>query len=743
VAKLRFASPPQNGEVYVFRVYLALRHSGNCGPRVVSLAMLEEYFLVQGREWERFAWLKSRVVAPRSAVTSGRALALRSLVTPFVYRRYLDYGVFEGLRQLHHKIREEAQRRAAGRPERANDVKLSRGGIREIEFIVQLLLVVRGGQFPEIRTRSTLKALERLRATGLMKPETATRLRDAYVFLRRVEHRIQFLDDQQTHLLPTDDDDLRWIAASLELSCGKNACELLDRLGETREFVSTEFDTLLHDGRAPPPRNGGCRNGNCGAPQAQLDNESWLERLPEELGERVRQFADNPRVQNLREESRLRIAKLVQRAVEEIRSGNCSVAAATRFVDWIEPLLRRESYLALLVERPNVQRRLLRLLGLARWPVRYLMLHPGVIDELADERTMIERFDRMVLTAELEDRHEAWKRSGEADEGALLDTLRRAHHAEVFRTLVRDVEGRITIEAVADELSALADTIVERSLQWAWGHLKKRHRDMPRLAVIAYGKLGGKELGYGSDLDVVFLYDDAGEADPYLAQEVYAAFVRKLITWLTLRTAAGELFDIDTALRPNGNSGLLVTSIESFESYQRGRGSNTAWTWEHQAITRARFCAGDAELGERFEATRRAVIEAERDAQALRQEIAAMRQKVRDAHPQRDQRIDPKHCEGGLMDIEFAVQYLVLAHGREHPGLQDNLGNIALLKRAEEARLLDAGIGTAAADAYRELRRAQHRARLDEQPTLFPEETLAPERAAGRALWRAVFGPGA
>jgi glutamate-ammonia-ligase adenylyltransferase len=728
---------------FVFRVDLALRPNGNSGPPVVSLSMLEEYFLVQGREWERFAWLKSRVVAPRSAIASGRALALRALVAPFVYRRYLDYGVFEGLRQLHHKIREEAQRRAAGRPERANDVKLSRGGIREIEFIVQLLLVVRGGQFPEIRTRSTLKALARLGAVGLMKPETAQRLHEAYIFLRRVEHRIQFLDDQQTHLLPTADGDLGWIAASMGLSCKADACELIDRLCEIREFVSTEFDTLLHDGRSPPPRAGGCR-GKCGAgPTAQLDSESWLDRLPPELGERVRAFSDNPRVQGLRDETKLRIAKLVQRAVDEIRAGHCTTAAATRFVDWIEPLLRRESYLALLVERPNVQRRLLRLLGLARWPMRYLMLHPGVIDELADERTMIERFDPQALVAELESRHEAWHRSGEADEGALLDTLRRAHHAEVFRTLVRDVEGRITVEAVADELSALADAILGCTLRWAWSHLKQRHRETPRVAVIAYGKLGGKELGYGSDLDVVFLYDDAGEADPYRPQEVYGAFVRKLITWLTLRTAAGELFDIDTALRPNGNSGLLVTSIESFERYQRGRGSNTAWTWEHQAITRARFCAGDAELGARFEATRRAVIEAERDAEALRQEIAAMRQKVRDAHPQRDERIDPKHCEGGLMDIEFAMQYLILAHGRAHPGLQDNLGNIALLKRAEEAGLLDAGIGSAAADAYRELRRTQHRARLDEQPTLFPPETLAAERAAGRALWRAVFGAGA
>jgi glutamate-ammonia-ligase adenylyltransferase len=727
---------------FVFRVDLALRPNGNSGPPVVSLAMLEEYFLVQGREWERFAWLKSRVVAPRAAVTSGRALALRSLVTPFVYRRYLDYGVFEGLRQLHRKIREEAQRRAAGRPERANDVKLSRGGIREIEFIVQLLLVVRGGHYPEIRTRSTLKALDRLAAAGLMSTETAAKLRDAYVFLRRVEHRIQYLDDQQTHLLPTSDADLGWIAASLDLVCRPDTCELLDRLCEVREFVSTEFDTLLHDGRAPGgtrPGNGGCRTCNGGV-VPQLDNEVWVDRLPEALGARVRRFIELPRVASMREESRARLAKLIQRAADDTAAGQCTPDAATRFVDWVEPLLRRENYLALLVERPGVQRRLLRLLGLARWPMRYLMLHPGVIDELADTRLMNERFDAAALTAQLEERHEAWHRSGEADEGALLDTLRRAHHAEVFRTLVRDVEGEITVEAVADELSAQADAILACTLRWAWAHLRQRHRDSPRVAVIAYGKLGGKELGYGSDLDVVFLYDDGDEADQDRAQEIYAAFVRKLIPWLTLRTAAGELFDIDTALRPNGNSGLLVTSIDSFERYQRGRGSNTAWTWEHQAITRARFCAGDAAVGDRFEVTRRAVIAAERDAAALRVEVAGMREKVRAAHVPRDERIDVKHCAGGLMDIEFAVQYLVLAHGGTHPALQDNAGNIALLKRAEAAGLLPEGVGAAAADAYRELRRAQHRARLDEQPTLFAPDVLVPERAAGRALWQAVFG---
>ncbi len=719
---------------FVFRVDLALRPNGNSGPPVCSLPMLEEYLQVQGREWERFAWLKSRVVAPRASVTSGRALALRELITPFVYRRYLDYGVFEGLRQLHRKIRDEAQRRAAGRPERANDVKLSRGGIREIEFIVQLLLVVRGGQFPEIRTRSTLRGLQRLTARALMKPGTAERLADGYDFLRRVEHRIQYLDDQQTHLLPTADADLEWIAGSLGL---RDACDLLHRLGEVREFVATEFNALLHDGQTPAPDANRCTG--CGTTPLPVDSDQLLDRLPDELAERVRHFAGQPRVRALREESKLRLGRLVKRAAECMADGGCSSTAVLRFLDWLEPLLRRESYLALLIERPSVQSRLLRLLGMARWPMQYLMRHPGVIDELADERLRHGRFDAASFGADLQSRHEAWARSGQANEEWLLDALRHAHHAELFRTLVRDVERELTVEQVADDLSALADAVLQTTLGWAWALLKQRHREAPRFAVIAYGKLGGKELGYGSDLDVVFLYDDSDEDDPDRAQEVYSAFVRKLITWLTLRTAAGELFDIDTALRPNGGSGLLVTSIDAFERYQAGRGSNTAWTWEHQAITRARFCAGAEDLAGRFERVRRGVLTAPREPAALREEIRAMREKVRAAHPVRAGRFDVKHSPGGMMDVEFAVQYLVLAHSAAHPALQDNAGNIALLQRAEQAGLLGPGIGQAAADAYRELRRVQHLARLDEQPTQVEPPALQAQSAAVQALWHAVF----
>jgi len=722
---------------FVFRVDLALRPNGNSGPIAVSLAMLEEYLQAHGREWERFAWLKSRVVAPRASVESGRATPLKSLVTAFVYRRYLDYGVFEGLRQLHLKVRDEAQRRAAGRPERANDVKLSRGGIREIEFIVQLLLVVRGGQFPEIRTRSTLKALDKLTAGGLMQRATAERLADAYAMLRRVEHRIQYLDDQQTHVLPTHDGDLAWIAASLGHDDDDGVCTMLQLLGVARESVADEFDRLLHDGRRPGAGNAGaCKT--CGPAPLPIDAEQFLAQLPAELRARVEPLCSQPKIRLLRDESKVRLAHLVASAAEAVSEGRASLAAAVQLIDWLEPLLRRESYLALLAERPEVQNRLLRLLGLARWPMRYLMLHPGVIDELADERLLHDRFDPASYRRELDERHKGWQRSGQAEEELLLDTLRRAHHAEVFRTLVRDVEGHITVEQVADDLSALADATLDVALSWAWQHLKIAHRPDPQLAILAYGKLGGKELGYGSDLDVVFVYDD--DAEPDKAAEVYGAFVRKLIGWLTTRTAAGELFDIDTALRPNGNSGLLVTSMASFENYQTGRGSNTAWTWEHQALTRARWCAGIERLAPRFEAVRRQVLAAPRDLQALLDEVRAMREKVRAAHPVKSGRFDLKHSPGGMIDVEFAVQALVLGHGATRAELLDDVGNIALLQRAEAAGLLPAGVGRAAADAYRDLRRAQHRARLDEQPTQVDPEPLAAQTSAVVALWRAVFG---
>ncbi|MEJ8812001.1 bifunctional [glutamate--ammonia ligase]-adenylyl-L-tyrosine phosphorylase/[glutamate--ammonia-ligase] adenylyltransferase [Variovorax ureilyticus] len=719
---------------FVFRIDLALRPNGNSGPSVVSLDALEEYFQVQGREWERFAWLKSRVVAPRSVVTSGSAQALRGVVLPFVFRRYLDYSVFDSLRTLHRQIREQASRRSAGRPERANDVKLSRGGIREIEFTVQLLQVVRGGQFPELRTRPTLDALQRLARASLMPQETADALASAYEFLRRVEHRIQYLDDQQTHVLPVNDDDVRWIAETLGYA---DCCAFLAQLDTHRELVAQEFDKLL-GGKAPCK---GCNGGGRSTPPADLSD--LIEELPGAFAERIKAWRDNPRILALRDETRARLRQLVQRTGQWLREPDSEapgkvghhVDGALRWADWIEPLLRRENYIALLVERPAVQERLLRLLGSAKWPARYLMQHPGVIDELASDEMLSGRFVVSEFERELEARRESLTRTGEADEERLLNLLRHAHHAEVFRTLARDVDDRITVEQVADDLSALADSVLRVTARWCWPHVRNPHREQPQFAIIGYGKLGGKELGYGSDLDIVFVYDD----DDDRAGEVYAAYVRKLINWLTVQTREGDLFEIDTALRPNGNSGLLTTSFEAYEKYQLGRGSNTAWTWEHQAMTRARFVLGEPSLGERFDRVREAVITAPRDREALKAEIVAMREKVRSARPVKPDRFDVKHSAGGMVDAEFAVQFLLLSAAKDHPELIPNVGNIALLQRAEDAGLLPEGVGRKAAAAYRELRRVQHRARLNEEPTQVPLTSLVTEREAMLALWKSVF----
>ena len=714
---------------FVFRMDLALRPNGNSGPSVVSRQALEEYFLVQGREWERFAWLKSRVVAPLRA--KAHAHELRDTVLPCVFRRYLDYSVFESLRGLHQQIRKHALTQSAGRPERANDVKLSRGGIREIEFTVQLLQVVRGGHFPELRTRPTLAALQRLRQANLMPPAVADALAQAYVFLRQVEHRIQYLDDQQTHVLPTNDDDLNWMALTLGFG---DSSDFLSQLDAHRERVAQEFDRLLSLGN-PSDDSSTANCKGCTPKNDYVDLASLLPDLNERLRERVLHWCEQPRIRALRDESVQRLLKLLQRTNAWIEDGRISEEAAVRWSDWIEPLLRRESYLALLIERPRVHEQLMRLLGMARWPAKYLQQHPGVIDELAGEALLAERFVPAEFEQELERRLVSLQSTGQADEENLLNLLRRAHHAEVFRTLARDVAGRITVEQVADDLSALADSVLTITSRWVWQHFKQRHRDEPQFAILAYGKLGGKELGYGSDLDIVFVYEDAHER----AGEIYAAYVRKLINWLTVKTGEGDLYEIDTALRPNGNSGLLVSTFEAYADYQSQRGDNTAWTWEHQAMTRARFSLGAPALQTRFDAVRASVINAKRDVAALRQEIVAMRDKMRAAYPVKPDCFDVKHSAGGMVDVEFAVQFLVLAHAQQHPALLANVGNIALLLSAEQAGLLPAGVGEAAGSAYRELRRVQHRARLDEQPTQVPTGEVTQACAAIQALWRAVF----
>ena len=314
-----------------------------------------------------------------------------------------------------------------------------------------------------------------------------------------------------------------------------------------------------------------------------------------------------------------------------------------------------------------------------------------------------------------------------------MDIVREAHHAQIFRLLAQDLEGRLTVEKVSDHLSELADRVLDLAIATVWSQLRHRFREQPRFATIAYGRLGGKELGYASDLDLVFLFDDDDER----AAEAYAMLAQRVAGWLSTRTAAGMLFEIDLRLRPNGASGMLVSTLSAFEAYQR----DSAWPWEHQALTRARFSAGDPAIGERFETIRREVLARRRDLGKLRDEVVAMRRKMHDGHPNRSELFDLKHDPGGMVDIEFIVQYLVLAHSADHPTLEDNFGNIALLRLSAEAGLIEAELAQAVADAYRRYRKLQHQLRLDdaEYARIAPAEA-AGERAAVARLWQAVLG---
>lgn len=390
---------------------------------------------------------------------------------------------------------------------------------------------------------------------------------------------------------------------------------------------------------------------------------------------------------------------------------------------------RRAAYLALLDEHPAVLARLAQLLGASSWAAEYLNRHPVVLDELLDARSLLSRPDWQTFAKDLRIQLAA----KEGDEERQMDWLREAHHAQVFRLLAQDLSGLLTVEQLADHLSDLADAMLQVALEMCWAQLRTRHRGEPCFAVVAYGKLGGKELGYASDLDLIFLYDDPDER----AQETYARLAQRISRWLTTRTAAGVLFDIDLRLRPQGESGLLVSPIDAFRRYQR----ESAWTWEHQALTRARFCAGDAALGAAFEEERRAILCLERDPGKLREDVLSMREQLLEGHPNASELFDLKHDRGGMIDIEFAVQYLVLGHAHRQPDLTRNAGNIALLKLAAQLGLIPSESAESVGDAYREYRRRQHWLRLNgAKYARVPAQEVMNRIDATLRLWATVFG---
>ena len=712
--KLTAALGEATADGYVFRVDLRLRPWGDSGPFAMGFAMLEDYLVAQGRPWERYAWIKAR------PLTGSRHDELTQIVRPFVFRKYLDFGAFAAIRDLHVQIRREVARR-----EMAHNVKLGPGGIREIEFTAQVFQLIRGGQIAALQQRPTLVVLAELVKNGLMTADAQQELAAAYDFLRRLEHRIQYLDDAQTQLLPDDADSQAMLAEAMGFADHAALVAALDR---HRNKVTRHFEQVFAapqtDQESHPLTAVCCGTADADTTQALLENAGYddPQRVLATL-DALRQHAAR-----LTESTQLRLNALLPPALEIIGGQPDPLITLERFAALVQSVSRRATYLALLAEYPAALRQLVRLLAASPWAAQMITQQPQLLDELIAPQHLMSVPDWTQLAAQLHEELDAHP----GDTEAQMDALRRFKRAQTLRLLAQDVAGRLTLEALSDHLSYLADTLLNETLARCWAGLKTRHCDEPRFAVIGYGKLGGKELGYASDLDLVFLYDDADER----AQEVYARLAQRINTWLGTLTSAGMLYETDLRLRPDGASGLLVSSAEAFRDYQL----HHAWLWEHQALTRARFVCGDASIGARFEALRREVLCLPRDSAKLREEVLAMREKMHAGHVNESDLFDLKHDRGGIVDVEFCVQYLVLRHCSAHPELADNVGNIALLLRAGAAGLIPADLAQAAADAYRELRRQQHAIKLSGAAyARVPHAAVETIREAVTALWGRVM----
>jgi [glutamine synthetase] adenylyltransferase / [glutamine synthetase]-adenylyl-L-tyrosine phosphorylase len=685
------------------RVDLRLRPFGNAGRVALSFAAMEHYFLTEGRDWERYAWQKARPVAGDLEAGERLLQALR----PFVYRRYLDYGALDGLRTMKAAIAAEVARK-----DMADDIKRGPGGIREIEFLVQALQLIRGGREPALRERRLLPALQALVAAGHVDATAGQAMADAYGFLRSLENRLQMLADAQTHALPQD----ALLCARIANGLGYPDWEaLLDALALHRERVSAEFDALLAARREAAGDTDlasywrGLPDAGDGAVLSAAGFESG-----EDLHRSLADFARVPAVRTLSDATRARLDRVLPALLQAASTSAQPDAVLRRLLPLLHMLLRRASYLALLDEQPVALHRLVDALSRSALLGERLAAHPLLLDELLDVRIGGELPGREALL------EACLVAIGDADTEAALDALNEIRQALSFRIALALLDRRIEAQDCARRLAWLADAVVACVLRLALSGMRAAHGSIPgaQFAVLGYGSLGGEELGFGSDLDLVFLYDapEAAMSDgarPLDAARWFARLGQKIVALLDTRTGAGRLFEVDVRLRPDGAKGLLVSSRASFSEYQRER----AWTWEHQALVRARGIAGDPALLQAFEGLRDEVLARRRDLDALRDDVSSMRRRMRVELDRSDAALfDLKQGDGGLVDLEFLLQFLLLRESGTHPALCTPRASPAILDALHAEGLLGANTRAALQVAHATLLDAGMRCTLDRRP---------------------------
>lgn len=736
---------------FVFRTDTRLRPFGDSGPPVVSFAALETYLLQHGREWERYAYVKARIVGARPAADVQQDL-FENLILPFVYRRYLDYGVFEALREMHAMISTEVKQR-----ELAQNIKLGPGGIREIEFIVQSLQLVRGGRRQELQSSSLLTVLPLLVDGKGISRLTADGLAEAYLFLRRLENLIQATHDKQTHELPDDIQDRARLCFAMPMPSWE---VLTDELERHRQFVSQQFDSIaIRDSSAADVQTlEQCLSELWSAAAGAAEWRQALDRFDfrdaADIAKNVKTFRDASATRKIDTVASERLQTFVSRLLALARERQQPALAVSRSLQVIEQVLRRSAYLALLNENRLATERLVSLCERSAYITDELARFPVLLDELLDPRLLSGPMSKVELKTELDERLSSFDNSdAELDSEQQMELLAQFQRGNMFRVAVADFSGKLPIMKVSDSLTFLAETVLEHALAVAWKDLTSKH-GVPRyeidgeqrtagFGVIAYGKLGGLELSYGSDLDIVFLHDSRGKAQltdggrPLDNSIFFLRLVRRLVHFLTTRTTTGALYEIDTRLRPSGRKGLLVTSTDAFERYQE----ENAWTWEHQALLRARGVAGSDELIAEFERIRADTLTRRVKLGALKEDVLSMRERMRKELDRSDVAVfDLKQGVGGIGDIEFLVQYLVLSHAAAQPLVFEYTDNIRQLDALAASGIVTPDTATTLQDIYRCFRRRQHHLALNDEEPLAAADDFTEERAAVVQVWEHVFG---
>jgi glutamate-ammonia-ligase adenylyltransferase len=726
----------------VYRVDTRLRPFGSAGPLAVSFASLEGYLVQHGRDWERYAYVKARAIG----AAGDPADLFRFIVEPFVYRRYLDYGVFDSLRNMKGLIAQEVSRK-----ELADHIKLGPGGIREIEFIVQSFQLVRGGQDVTLRGRQLLKVLNQLRVRGCLSPAAVDELAGAYRFLRVLENRLQALDDQQTHELPTSPE------ARSRLALAMGAADwgaLRDELDVWRGLVDGHFAELVFQGAPAGPRSD----------RGESDRDWWALGLPDTAAaaltrrgladadsvvERLRGLRGGSLYRRMDQPSRQRLDSFIPRLLERLVGREHPAVTLERLLPLVEAVGRRSAYLALLNENPLALERLVDLAHNSDFLPAQIAEQPMLLDELLDPRI----FERPPSRASLqEDFAQLLSRQPDADIEQLLEAMRRFQRMAMFRIAVADLSGALPIMKVSDRLTDTAELVLEFALDTAREEMTRRFGtpmcgepgklQPAQFCILGYGKLGGLELGYASDLDLVFLHHGGGSiaetdgASPLDNQRFFSRLAQRLLHFLTIQTRSGRLYEVDTRLRPSGRSGLMVASLDAFAQYQR----REAWTWEHQALLRSRSVAGDQALRERFERERREILCQHVKRANLAGDVTAMRTRMRSELSKGGVgQFDIKQDAGGMADIEFLVDYWVLSHSGDWPELVTYPDNVRQLEALERVGVITGKLASDLTEIYLSFRRRLHALALANASRVVDESEFVAERALVAQAWKRAF----